>query len=132
MTEQDRLSVRNIIAIAKPTGEFIAKTELSKIRKLEDAPLTQQITRLINEKPNQSDQQPEYLIFQATKGEILNAVKEVLRNQNGKAKVYFESLVLVTPEAEANSDTIDKETGIRVVDIQKGEVRFRTHPTPNS
>ena len=49
-----------------------------------------------------------------------------------ETREFFPKLIVVELEAFEHSEWQDKVTGIRAVRIKKGQLRFPTHPTPNS
>lgn len=66
---------------------------------------------------------------------LINSAKElIVKTESSKeiARDFFPKLIVVRLEAPVNSVEKDKETGIRAVLIKKGQLRFPTHPTPDS
>lgn len=73
------------------------------------------------------------MAVEATKEEFLKLAEGELNSPNNDAaSKCFNSLVLIVPDAEKNSVATDQTTGIEIVNIKKGAVRFPTHPTPAS
>lgn len=120
-----------IVAIVQPARTFIEKANI-KARRATGNAVSEQIANLATnplsderEKPSE----PEFVVFDATKEEFLKAAEEASKDQ--RAKEFFKSVVLIAPETGRTSDTIDYTTGIRVVNIKKGQAPFPIRPYPN-
>ena len=134
MVEKERARERRRFVIVKPTNSFIARSEI-KAQRLGGIDANEQIRNLITNQPNKKTNSgtPEYLAVETTQEQFLSSAKKTLESPDSNvARECFKSLILIAPEAEATSDTIDETTGIRIVKIKKGAIRFPTHPTPNS
>lgn len=136
MIEKERLREPRKFAIVQPAKSFIETAEI-KVRRLDGATLDEQIRSLIvSHSTNPQEEKrgrPEYLVVDATCKQFLKVAQETLNSTNSNvARDCFQSLVLIAPEAETTSNIIDRVTGIRIINIKKGEIRFPTHPTPAS
>lgn len=134
MVEKEKPRQRRRFVIVNPANPFIERSEI-KAQRLGGIDADEQIRWLItshSHKKTKSDT-PEFLAVETTREQFLRLAKKELKSPNSDiARECFESLVLIAPEADATSDTIDEATGIRTVTIKKGTPRFPTHPTTNS
>jgi len=135
MTEQASNVDRRRIAIIKPTDQFLQQAGI-QAQKL-NVPIQEQLVTLVststaNQELQPKEERPEYLVFDASKEEFLRAAEATLGLADDAARTYFQSLTLVNPNAEVNHKSIDPNTGIRIIDIKKGQTPFPIHPTPNS
>ena len=138
MVEQERTQKRpeerRRFVIVNSADAFIKKNGI-EAKKLDDINITRQIRKIITSQPleNTENDQPEYLLTRITQEKFLELAKKALKSRKRRlARKYFESLVLIAPDAKTTSDTIDPTTGIRIVNIRKEAIRFQTHPTPAS
>ena len=92
------------------------------------------------ENSGEEEARPRFWVIENNPEEFLKTaqkLKEDCENdmsffQADLVKDFFNSLTLVELEAETPSDTVDRETGIRIAKITKGQFAFTTHPTPAS
>lgn len=131
MVERERTRERRRFVIVNPADSFMERNGINAQR-LDDIDAIRRLTTGQPDKETESDT-PEFLAVETTREQFLRLAKETLKSPNANvAGKCFESLVLIVPEAETTSDTIDQATGIRIVEIKKGATRFPMHPTPNS
>lgn len=86
-----------------------------------------------NSEDKSSRLKPSTLLIEDNAQELLDAAKTFpFGVKGGKSTEFFQTLTIFRLGADTHSDIIDKDTGIRVVNIVKGESAFPMHPTPNS
>jgi len=85
---------------------------------------------------NGEESKPPILVIEDRTEQMLQTANAMLKDPDKTSRQAIENLsgalILVKLETKTHSVSVDKETGIRVANIAKGQYAFPVHPTPNS
>ena len=120
---------------------FIRSVNLSSLSPLPDEPPRNQLLFLADQRrlslnKNSEESNLPILVIDDRIEQLLRTAQAMLNDDNEVVRQAIENLsgalCLVKLEANTSSSIVDRETGIRVVGIMKGQSAFPMHPTPAS